>query len=138
MPPETSDREISADLLGKKRQKEKRSEIEKKRRKIVKGKVEKLPNEEMRRGPFFFFFFASHFSKPLKFVLGLPKWKFSTGKKHFTPGKKIRKNDFAPQKNFPVTPLRIARLSTSGGQERTISSFFVILLLFSPFPQFLA
>ena len=25
---------------------------------------------------FFFFFFAFHFSKPLKFVLGLPKWKF--------------------------------------------------------------
>ena len=51
------------------------------------------------------FFFFCHFSKPLKFVLGLPKWKFSTGKKHFTPEKKIRKNEFAPQKNFPVTPL---------------------------------
>ena len=25
---------------------------------------------------FFFFFFALHFLKPLKFVLGLPKWKF--------------------------------------------------------------
>ena len=38
---------------------------------------------------------ACPFSKPLKFVLGLPKWKFSSGKKHFTPGKKVRKNDFA-------------------------------------------
>ena len=52
---------------------------EKKRREIVKGKVEKLQNEE-RTPPFFFFFFASHFSKPLKFVLGLPKWNFLPGK----------------------------------------------------------
>ena len=51
---------------------------------------------------FFFFFFAFHFSKRLKFVLGPPKWKFSTGKKHFTP---IRKSDFTPSENFPVTPL---------------------------------
>ena len=42
------------------------------------------------------FFFAFHFSKALKFALGLPKWEFSTGKRHFTPEKKIRKNDFAP------------------------------------------
>ena len=40
---------------------------------------------------FFFFFFAFHFSKPQKFVLGLQKWKVSTGKKHFTPGKKSGK-----------------------------------------------
>ena len=41
-PPETSDREISADLLGKKRQERKGKGVknEKKRRKIVKGKVE--------------------------------------------------------------------------------------------------
>ena len=66
--------------------------------KIVKGKVEKIQNEE--RPPFFFFFFASHFSKSVKFVLGLPKWKFSTGKKLFTLGKKIRKNDFAPSEKI--------------------------------------
>ena len=54
---------------------------------------------------FFFFFFAFYFSKPLKFVLGLPKWKFSTGKKHFTPGKKSEKMTLPPQKNLPVTPL---------------------------------
>ena len=81
-------------------------------------KVEKLQNEE--RTFFFFcfilfclfifcfvlfcFVFASHFSKPLKFVLGLPKWKFPTGKKHFTPGKKSGKMT-APPKNFPVTPM---------------------------------
>ena len=54
-PPETSDREISANLPGKNRQakKGKRVKIEKKRRKIAKGKlenwkwkVEKLQNEE--------------------------------------------------------------------------------------------
>ena len=39
VPPETSDGEISADLPGKKRQ-GKGVKIEKKRRKIVKGKVE--------------------------------------------------------------------------------------------------
>ena len=52
----------------------------------------------------FFFFFASHFSKPLKYVLGLLEWTFSTGKKHFTPGKKSGKMTLPPQKNFPVTP----------------------------------
>ena len=42
MTPRTSDRELSADLPGKKRQgkKGKGVKIEKKRRKIVKGKVE--------------------------------------------------------------------------------------------------
>ena len=42
VPPETSDREIFADVSGEKRQgkKWKRGNIEKKRRKIVKGKVE--------------------------------------------------------------------------------------------------
>ena len=62
----------------------------------------KKKNEERTS---FFFFFASHFSKkPLKLVLGLPKWKFSTGKKHFTPGKKSGKMILPPQKNFPVMP----------------------------------
>ena len=37
----------------------------------------------------FFCFFV--FSKRRKFVLGVPKWKFSTGKKDFTPGKKSGK-----------------------------------------------
>ena len=59
----------------------------------------------MRRSPFFFFL---TFQNDKKFVLGLPKWKFSTRKKHITPGKKSRKNDFAPsekKKKIPVTPL---------------------------------
>ena len=105
---------------GKKgaRKKGKRGEIEKKRE-IAKGKVEngkwkveKLQNEERSFFFFFFFsFFASHFSKPLKFVLSLPKWKFSTGKKHFTPGKNSGKMTLPPQKKFPVTPLMIMCVS---------------------------
>ena len=77
--------------------------MEKKRRKIVKGKVEiengrreKFQNEVR---PFFFPFSLFKMTK-ICFVLGLPKWKFSTGKKHFKPGKKIRKNDFAPSEKF--------------------------------------
>ena len=42
-----------------------------------------------------------HFLKWLKFVLGLPKWKFSTDReKAFYTGKKIQKNDFAPSEKF--------------------------------------
>ena len=48
--------------------------------------------------------------KRWKFVLGLPEWEFSTGKKHFTPGKKSGKMTLPPQKNMPVTPLLSARL----------------------------
>ena len=92
-----------------KRGKEKREKwwkLRRKRRTIVKGNVE---NEKKGRWKSYkmIFSLSLHFSKPLKFVLVLPKWKFSTGKKHFTPGKKISKNDFAPsEKNFPVTPLQ--------------------------------
>ena len=86
-PPPTYDQEISADLPGK--QARKRGEMELKRRKIRKGKVENCKRKEDLFS-FFFFSFPFHLSKPLKFVLGLPKWEFSTGKNHFTPGKKIR------------------------------------------------
>ena len=105
VPPETCDREISADVSGKKRQGKIGNREE--RKKIVKGKVEnwkwkegKVPNW----GEDFFFFFAFHFSKRWKFVSGVPKWKFSTGKKNFTR-KKIRKKDFATsEKNFLLRP----------------------------------
>ena len=77
MPPETSaDREIFADLPGKKEARKTlkrgangKEKKEKGRWKIENGSRESL---KMRRGPFFFW---------------LPKWKFSSGKKHFTPGK---------------------------------------------------
>ena len=52
----------------------------------------KLQNEERT-----FFSFASHFSKPRKFVLGLPNWKFSTRKKHFTRREKMT---LPPQEKF--------------------------------------
>ena len=97
----------------KKRDKEKWENWEKKEGKIKKGNVEnwkwqkeKLQNEEET---FFFpfpFIFAFHFSKPLKFVLGLPKWEFSIGKKNFTPGKKSVKMTLPLWKIFLLlTPL---------------------------------
>ena len=92
-----------------KRQGRKEGKMEQKRRKIKEGKVEnwkwkeeKLQNKE--RTPLFFFFFAFHFWKTLKFVLVLPKWEFSSRKKHFMRRKKSGKYS-PPKKNFPVTPL---------------------------------
>ena len=77
--------------------------MEKKRRKIVKGKVKNYYYFFF----FFFFFFAFHFSKRLKFVLGLPKWKFSIGKKHFTPGEKNQEKWLCPlRKIFLLRPWR--------------------------------
>ena len=52
---------------------------------------------------FFFFFLAFHFSKPLEFVLGVPKWEFATWKKHFTPGKNSGK--IYVQKDFMIRTL---------------------------------
>ena len=91
-------------------------------------------------------FFASHFSKPLKFVLGLPKWKFSTGKKAFHSGEKIKKNDFAPSKKFscyaPAQNVLIWGRGCTGGVEVGVvlipppppprkGFFFVLFLFFS-------
>ena len=66
----------------------------------MKGGNGRWKSYKMRRPSFFFFFFFFCFSKPLKFVLGLPKWKVSTGKKHFMAGKKLRKNNFAPSEQY--------------------------------------
>ena len=105
-PPETSDWEISADLLGKKEAREKGKEkwvkIEKKRRKIVKGKVEKLQQNKER---YFFFCFSLFKTTKICFEWSVPKGKFSTKKKHFTLGKKSGKMTLPPQKNFGITPL---------------------------------
>ena len=114
-------RKFLADLLGKKREgkKGKRGEMEKNRRKIVKRKVEydiiwygklklevgKVTNEERT-----FFFLAFHFSKRLKFVLGLPKrtkMEIFYREKAFHAGKKSGKMTLPPQKNFPVSPLAV-------------------------------
>ena len=61
-PPETSDREISADLPRKRRQgkKEKGQKLRRKEGKVKgKGKIEngRWKSYKMSRGPFFFFFF---------------------------------------------------------------------------------
>ena len=108
-PPETSDRDIFADVSGKKRQgkKGKGVKIEKRRWKIGNGSRKMLEKEVRTLFFFFFFFLAFHFWKRRKFVLGLPKWEFSTGKKHFMPGKKSGKMTLPPQKNMPGTPLPI-------------------------------
>ena len=102
-----------------KRGKEKRENGER-GREIEKGKKEKFSNEERTSFIFyfyfyfyflfiyfvlfclFFFFFGFHFSKALKFVLGVPKWKFS---KALQAGKKSGKVTLSPQKHFPVKPL---------------------------------
>ena len=110
LPPETSDWGISADLPGKKRQGKngKEGKMERKRRKIVKGKVE---IENGRRGWKFqnkkrtFFFFCFSLFKTTKICFGSTRMEIFYRKKAFHAGKKFRKNDFAPQKNFPITPL---------------------------------
>ena len=88
------------------------------RRKIKKGggegrlKIEngRRKSYKVRRGPFFFFF-AFHFSKPLKFVLGLPtKMGICHREKAYRAGKKFRKNDFAPLKKFLLMPLAIGSI----------------------------
>ena len=112
-PPLNSDtfhQEISADLPGKEREQkrengEKRRKILKKEKKKGKVQIWKWKEEKLQRGTYFF---AFHFSKPLKFVLGLPKWEFSTRKKHFKPGKKSRKMTLPPLKNIPLKPACIA------------------------------
>ena len=57
----------------------------------MKMEGEKLQNNEERTFFFLSFFFFFSLFKTLKFVLGLPKWEFSTGKKQFAPGKKSGK-----------------------------------------------
>ena len=108
-PPETSDWEIFAYISGKKRQGKKLKrgknwEEKKENCKREGGKLEMEVGKVIKRGEDFFFF-AFHFWKRRKFVLGLPKREFSTGKNHFTSGKKSGKMTLPPQKNMPVTPL---------------------------------
>ena len=54
--------------------------------------------------------------------MGLPKREFSTGKKHFTPGKKSRKMTLPPQKNFPLYAVGIE-------QSKVLYHLFFQLLL---------
>ena len=73
--------------------------MEMKRREIVKGEEENLKWKGKRyeyesREPFFLFF------KPLKFVWGVPKWKFLPGKNAFHVGEKFGKCDFASSEKY--------------------------------------
>ena len=105
-PPETSNREISADQSGKDRQEKmgngvRRREIKKAKMTNLKLKLkeEKLQNEERT---FFFFFF---FSFPVEnFHFGRPKTNFSHFQK-WKAKKKSGKMTLPLQKNFPVTSL---------------------------------
>ena len=125
-PPDTSHWEISADLPGKERVgktgKWRRKE-EKSRKRKWKIENGRRKSDKMRRGFFFFFFFAFHFSKPVKFVLGQPKWKFSNRKNHFSPGKNSGKMILTPLKNIPFTPLR------SACDKRGVSTCFCMCML---------
>ena len=108
VPPKTTDLEIFADLLGKTWQGKmgKGVKIEKKRRKIVKEKVEienwRWKSYKMRRGIFFFFFLPLTFQmmKSTKICFGSTKIEIFYREKAFHTGIKIRKNDFAPSEIF--------------------------------------
>ena len=81
----------------------------------------------MRRGPSFFFFFFFLLLKAMKFVLGLPKWEFSTGKLSISHREKHQENDFAPSEKYssyarpwPSTSLQRETL----GLSTHVSGFF--------------
>ena len=90
---------------------------EKKKENCKKGrwKIEKFEMEVgkvIKRGEdlffflfFFFFAFCFSFLKMTEICFGSTKMGISTGKMHFTPGKKSEKMNLPPQKNIPVTPL---------------------------------
>ena len=106
VPLETFDREISADLTGKREAREKKENGEKegKLRRVEnwKWKEEKLQNEERT-----FFFYFSLF-KTTEICFGSTKIEIFFRETAFYAGKKIRKNDCAPSDIFPVTPLAIS------------------------------
>ena len=72
---------------------EEKKENQKRKSGKLKMEGEKLQTEKRTFPP-------PHFSKPLKFVLGLPKWEFFYRKKAFHLGKKIRKNNFALSEKY--------------------------------------
>ena len=100
---ETSDREIFADVSGKKRKGKngKGVKIEKKRRKIVKGKVENWIGSrkscKKRWGPFFFFFFFF-------FLLFKTTEIWVYQNRNFLPGKSISRGEKNQEKL--LCPLR--------------------------------
>ena len=72
--------------------------------KIEKKRKKNCYKKEVRT--FFFFFLLFTFENDRNLFWVYQKWEFSTGKEHFTPGKKKSgKMTLPPQKNMPVTPL---------------------------------
>ena len=133
--PETSDREIFADVSGKKRQ-GKKGKGWKLRRKEgnCKMKGEKFEMEVVKiiksgedffflfffSFSFFFFFFCFSLLKTTEICFRLPKWKFSTGK-NILRREKIRKNDFAPSEKYacyaPNGSISFKQLFCLGGKQ---------------------
>ena len=62
------------------------------------------------------FFFCLSFFETIEICLGVPKWKFLLGKKHFTLGKKLGNVTLPPLKNIPLTPLYIIDIYYGGGE----------------------
>ena len=99
-------------LLTRKRGKEKMENGEEKKENWIreggklKWKGEKLKKKKRRGPPPFFFslslFFCFSLFKTTEIVLGLPKWEFSNGKKHFTMGKKSGKMTLPTPKIFLI------------------------------------
>ena len=107
---ETSDREISADLSGK-REARKKGKMEQKRRKIEKEKG-KAENEnginkkyKMRRGTFFFLLFFFSLFKTTEICFGSTKMRiFYLEKAFHAGGKKSGKINLPPQKKYSCNP----------------------------------
>ena len=91
----------------KKREARNKEKMEKEKGKSKRecGKLKmKGESYKMSTGPFFFFFFffTFHFSKPLKFVLGLPKWGIFYREKAFHARKKNQEKWLCPSENLHV------------------------------------
>ena len=101
-----------------KRGKEKRENgEEKKENQNREGGKLKMEGEKVTKWgeDFFVFVFVFVFSKPLKFVLGLPKWEFSAGKKM----------TLLALKNIPLTPL----IGSAGGGILTLEGGHICVAL---------
>ena len=118
----TTWREGGRGTTGKREARKRRENGEEKKenRKREGGKLKMEGGKVTKWGEDFFFFFP----KPLIFVLGLPKWEFSTGKKYFTSGKKSWKITSPPLKKFLVRLCKIY-------QSLLFSILFLTLILFS-------
>ena len=107
--PKTSDREISADLPGKKegRKKGKRGENWEKKKENCEREGWKMEGGKVTKwGETFLFVFCFSLFKTTKICFGCTKMEIFYREKSIShPGKKSGKMTLPPQKNFPVMPL---------------------------------